>query len=100
MNTSHTLSDLLFEPVDQEVMVGLGKSCDLPQQVSVDHIGAGARILWVLYTNSTTSYCDKDIHSLIFYLETSKSAAAFLLCISGENTTTLRTTGVSARCHI
>lgn len=42
VNDTHMLSDLLLEPVNQKVVVGLRQSCDLPQQVSVDHISAGA----------------------------------------------------------
>lgn len=39
---TNSLSDLLLEPVNQEVVISLRQSCDLPQQVSVDDISAGA----------------------------------------------------------
>lgn len=45
-------------------MVSLRQSSDLPQQVSVDHVGAGARILGVLCTNSRQR---SQTNKLVFY---------------------------------
>lgn len=53
------------------MMVGLRQSCDLPQQVSVDHVGVGARVLRVLHRH-TEKVSDTQLNFKILDLETAE----------------------------
>ena len=71
----NTISNSPLEPVNQEVVVSLRQSCYLPQQVSVDHIGAGTGILRVLHTQ-TQSF--GHISNILYGANAFGSSTAFI----------------------